>query len=75
MFPADRCECRSGKERKILLTEQNMGPLARAGSGGERGYCSDGENSGGMFVDGEKWRERKIDGAGESRDFQDSDQE
>ena len=52
-----------------------MGPLAREGSGGERGYCSGGENSGGMFVDGEKWRERKIDGAGESRDFQDSDQE
>lgn len=52
-----------------------MGPLAREGSGGEKGYCLGGENSGGMFVDGEKWRERKIDGAGESRHFQDSDQE
>lgn len=42
-----------------------MGPLAREGSGGDKGYC----------LDGEKWRERKIDGAGESRHFQDSDQE
>lgn len=35
-----------------------MGPLAREGSGGEKGYCLGGENSGGMFVDGEKWREK-----------------
>lgn len=52
-----------------------MGPLAREGSGDERGYYSGGGNSGGMFVDGEKWRERKTNDAGESGDFQDSDQE
>lgn len=74
MFKADRWECRK-EERKILLTEHNMGPLAREGSGDERGYYSGGGNSGGMFVDGEKWRERKTNDAGESGDFQDSDQE
>lgn len=52
-----------------------MGPLAGEGSGGERGYYSGGENSGGMFLDGEKWRERKINDAGERGDLQDSDQE
>ena len=52
-----------------------MGPLAGERSGGERGYYSGGENSGGMFLDGEKWRERKISDARERGNFQDSDQE